>query len=373
MRANNALALVFSNSSDGKLPELTASRSMASIPFGGRYRIIDFHLSALVNAGVGTIGIVPRANYRSLMDHIGAGKPWDLDRKYGGLTFLTPYITGSTQGVYKGHVNAIQNARGFIENCREEYIIITDCDFVCNIDIAKMFEKHIESGADCTVAYKHGNLPSYEKEHLALVLDGEDVAKEVLLISQEGKECDFCIGTVIFKKDKLLELVTEAAEHALFSISRGILQRNQGNLKIVGFEVEGFSTPIDGIEAYVNANMALLNPEIRRELFGSGRPIYTKTRDDGPTKYGLNCNVKNSLIADGCTIEGNVENCIIFRGVKIGKGTTVKDSIIMQSTSIGDNCDIQYVTTDKDVKISEGSKLKGAKSHHYIIKKGEKI
>ncbi len=372
MRANNALALVFTNSGDSKLPELTSFRAMASIPFGGRYRIIDFQLSSLVNAGVGTIGIIPRANYRSLMDHIGAGKPWDLDRKYGGLTFLTPYITGGS-GVYKGHVNAIESAKGFIKNCREEYIILTDSDFICNLDIEEMFSQHIKTGADCTVAYKHGNLPAFDREHLALTLDEENNAKEVLLISEVGKECDYSIGTVIFKKDKLLELSTEAAEHAMFSISRGILQRNQENLKIHGFEVKGFVASIDGIESYVRANMAMLEPSVRRELFSSGRPIYTKTRDDCPTKYGLDCQVKNSLIADGCLIEGEVENCIIFRGVKVGKGTVLRDSIIMQSTVIGENCDIRYVTADKDVSISRDSNLKGAENHHYVIKKGEKI
>lgn len=371
MRPNKALALVFTNSGDSLLPELTAYRSMASVPFGGRYRIIDFQLSALVNAGVGTIGIIPRENYRSLMDHIGAGKPWDLDRKHGGLTFLTPYISGA--GIYKGHVNAIETAKGFLKHCKEEYVIITDADFICNMDIAEMFKEHKKSGADCTVAFKRGKLPSYEKEHLALVLDEESNAKEVLLVNEAGKECDYSIGTVIFQKDKLLELSADAAERDATSISRGILQRNQASLKIHGFEVKGFAAPIDGIEAYVEANMAMLDPAVRRELFSSGRPIYTKTRDDCPTKYGLECKVKNSLIADGCVIEGDVENCIIFRGVKVGKGTVLKDSIIMQSTIIGENCDIRYVTADKDVVISDNSNLKGAKNHPFVIKKGEKI
>ncbi len=371
MRANNALALVFSNSGDSLLPELTAYRSMASVPVGGRYRIIDFHLSALVNAGVGTIGIIPRENYRSLMDHIGAGKPWDLDRKYGGLTFLTPYISGA--GIYKGHVNAIETAKGYLQHCKEDYVIITDSDFICNLNIEEMFTEHVKSGADCTIAFRRGKLPAYEKEHLALILDEESNAKQVLLVSEKGKECDYSIGTVIFAKDKLLELTSDAAEHAAISISRGILQKNQENLKIHGFEVKGFAAPIDGIESFVNANMAMLDPAVRKELFSSGRPIYTKTRDDCPTKYGLKSRVKNCLIADGCQIEGDVENCIIFRGVKIGKGTVVKDSIIMQSTVIGENCDINYLITDKDVQISDNSNLKGAKNHHFVIKKGEKI
>ena len=373
MRANNALALIFTNSSDNALPELTSLRAMASVPFGGRYRIIDFHLSSLVNSGVARVGIIPRSNYRSLMDHIGSGKPWDLDRKYGGLVFLPPFIT-SASSVYKGHISAIENVRGFIEKFKEEYIILCDADVVCNIDIEKMFTEHVKTNSDVTVAYKHGELPNFSKEHLVFSFDENNNASEVLLSKDSGKLCDFSLGTMIFSKSKLLELTKEAYERGFEGIGRGILQRNRETLKIHGFEITGFSAPINNMDAYVKANMELLNPDIRKELLGDKKlPVYTKTREDCPTKYGLQSEVKNSLIADGCIIEGKVENCILFRGVKIGKGSVVKNSIIMQSTVIGENCDIKYLIADKDVTVSDESKLTGAECNYFLIKKGGKV
>ncbi len=372
MRANNALALIFSNSNDEALSELTEYRSMGSVPFGGRYRIIDFHLSNLVNAGVGKVGVLPRSNYRSLMDHISSGKPWDLDRKQGGLSFLPPFIAGGG-GAYKGHIEAVLNVSDYLKKSHEEYVILCDADIVCNIDLEDMFEKHIKSNADVTVAYKHGELPKYHKPHTVLELGANGFAQEVLASVDTGALCNYSIGLMIFGRDQLLELSVKAMERGYTSISRGILQSNIGSLKILGYKVENFAMPIDGIKAYAEANMALLSSDVRRELFNSKRPIYTKTRDDMPTKYGLYSSVKNSLIGDGCVIEGSVENCVLFRGVKVGKNTKLQNCIIMQSASIGENCDIQYVTADKDVTVSDGTSLRGAENCHYIIKKGTKI
>ncbi len=372
MRANNAVALVFSNSNDEALPELTEYRSMGSVPFGGRYRIIDFHLSNLVNAGVGKVGVIPRSNYRSLMDHIGSGKPWDLDRKQGGLSFLPPFVTAAG-GAYKGHIEAVLNVSDYLKNSHQEYAILCDADVVCNIDIADMLEKHIKSAADVTVAYKSGPLPKYHKPHTVLELDGEGFAKEILVSIDTGAQCNYGIGLMIFKREQLVELSVKAMERGYTSIGRGVLQANSDSLKIKGYKVESFAMPIDGIKAYADANMALLNSDVRRDLFNPKRPIYTKTRDDMPAKYGLNSAVKNSLIGDGCVIEGSVENCILFRGVKVGKNTHLRDCIVMQAGVIGENCDIQYVTADKDVRISDGTVLKGAEGCHYIIKKGTSI
>lgn len=370
MRSDRALALVFANTGDALLAELTAFRSMASVPFGGRYRVVDFHLSNLVNAGIDKIGIIPRANYRSLMDHIGSGKPWDLDRKQGGLCFLPPFIIGSNSGVYKGHIDAIRNISTFLEKSHEEYVILCDADTVLNIDIDKMLKAHIKSGADVTVAYKHGKMPDYPAGHIVLKLAENGRAEEVLVSKRPGGECDYGIGIYIFRRKELLELSSKAAERGYSSISRGILQQNIDTLSIFGYAITGFACPIDGMRAYTDANMALLNPKVFHELFNPERPIYTKTRDDMPTRYGLSSDVKNSIVGDGCVIEGTVENCILFRGVHVGKNTVLKDSIIMQDTEIGDNCEIQYITADKDVRLKNNTKLRGSKDCHFVIKKG---
>ena len=373
MSANNLMALLFANTNDDMLPTLTMERSMASLPFGSRYRVIDFHLSNLVNAGVSTIQIVPKANYRSLMEHIGSGKAWDLDRKNGGLMFLPPFISGQDTAAYHGHIDAISKIEKFISAVKEEYILLCDCDTVLNIDIDKMLDAHVKSGADVTVAYHHGKLPKNTKGRSVLEIGEDGFVSEVLLSKQAGKECDFGLGITIFNRKQLLELNLAAAERGYDTISRGIVSKNMDKLKVYPYKVEGFVAVIDGIDSYVKANMQVLNSDVKRSLFNAKRPIYTKTRDDMPTKYGLQSDVKNTLLGEGCVIEGKVENCVLSRGVKVGKGSVVKNSILMQETIIGENCNIEYLTTDKNVEIADNTDLRGAENNYFVIGKDQTI
>ena len=374
MRANNVLGLIFTNVNDSLFPELTGIRSMGAVPFGGRYRIIDFHLSNLVNANVDKVGIVPRSSYRSLMDHIGAGKAWDLDRKQGGLSFLPPYIIGSGSGTYKGHMDAIKNIGVYLSKSKEEYVILCDADVVCNIDFKDMIKQFKASGADIAVAFKNGKMPKYAAGHLVCQFDDNNIANDVIISTEAGKECNYSLGIMIFRKEQLIDFAVAAYEHGNASINRSILfEYQQRNLKIFGYEVKGFAAVIDGIASYTKASMDILNKDIRKDLFNPARPVFTKTRDDMPTKYGLDSVVKNSVLGEGCVVEGTVENCILFRGVKVGKGAVVKDCILMQETVIEDNCELQYVTADKDAFVSSGTKLCGAENNHYIISKGTKI
>ena len=372
MRANNALALVFTNTSDHMLEGLTGVRSMASVPFGGRYRIIDFHLSNIVNAGISKIGLVPRANYRSLMDHIGSGRPWDLDRKMGGISFLPPFIDGNA-GMYKGHIDAIHNLRSYISKGQHEYVVLCDANTILNIDLKAMFKQHKKNGADITIAYKNGPLPAFESGHTLYGIEADGRINEVLISEEAGKICNYGISIGIFRRDLLLEMAKKATEQGIHSINRAIQLGIHNTSKIYGYKVENFIATIDGIKSYTDANMALLSQDVRRDLFNSDRPIYTKTRDDMPTRYGLNSSVKNSIIGEGCIIEGEVLNCVLFRGVKVGKGAKLENCIIMQDSVIGDNCNLKYVTADKDVTLSEGVTLMGAEANHYIIKKGTTI
>lgn len=372
MRANNALALVFTNTSDHMLEGLTDVRSMASVPFGGRYRIIDFHLSNIVNAGISKIGLVPRANYRSLMDHIGSGRPWDLDRKMGGISFLPPFIDGNA-GMYKGHIDAIHNLRSYVSKGQHEYVVLCDANTILNIDLKAMFKQHKKNGADITIAYKNGPLPAFESGHTLYGFDEDGRINEVLISEEAGKICNYGISIGIFRRELLLDMAKKATEQGIHSINRAIQLGIHNTSKIYGYKVENFIATIDGIKSYTDANMALLSQDVRRDLFNSDRPIYTKTRDDMPTRYGLNSSVKNSIIGEGCIIEGEVLNCVLFRGVKVGKGAKLENCIIMQDSVIGDNCNLKYVTADKDVTLSKGVTLTGAESSHYIIKKGTTI
>ena len=373
MSANNLMALIFANTNDDMLPSLTMERSMASLPFGSRYRIIDFHLSNLVNAGVSTVQIVPKSNYRSLMEHIGSGKAWDLDRKNGGLMFLPPFISGQDTATYHGHIDAISKIEKFKAAAKEEYIILCDCDTVLNIDIDEMLQNHIKSGADVSVAYSHGPLPKNTKGRSVLEIEEDGILREILLSKETGRVCNFGLGISIFNRQKLLELNIAASERGYETISRGIVSKNMDNLKVYCYKVDGFVAVIDSVSSYVKANLDVLKCDVRKSLFNPKRPIYTKTRDDMPTKYGLQSEVKNTICGEGCVIEGKVENCVLSRGVKIGKGSVVKNSILMQETVIGENCNIEYLTTDKNVEIADNTDLRGAENNYFVISKNENI
>ncbi len=372
MLSNQAMGIVFSNVHDDLLRELTEVRSMGSVPFGGRYRLIDFSLSNLVNAGITKVGIITRANYQSLMDHLGNGKPWDLDRRKGGLHILPPYGNVDA-GMYTGHVDALAGVMNFLERSSEEYVVLCDSDVVCNIDLTPMMEAHIEKQADVTVAYKRGRLPKNHRDIMSFSFGEGGRVKDIELSGKIEGDCDFSLDFMIIQRETLIRLVKEATARNYTSLGRDIFQSRVDTLRIFGWEVDGYAAVMDCISTYVKSSMQLLSPEVRSQLFTRERPVYTKTRDDMPTKYGLGSYVKNSIIADGCSIEGRVENCILFRGVKVHKDAVLRNCIIMQDSVIGEKAELSYVTADKNVRVTEGRVLTGAESYPIFIRKGTSV
>lgn len=368
MLSNQAMGIIFSNSHDDLIRELTEIRSMGSIPFGGRYRLIDFPLSNLVNAGISKVGIITRSNYQSLMDHLGNGKPWDLDRKKGGLYILPPYGNVDS-GVYVGPVDALAGIMNFLERSSETYVVICDSDVVCNIDLTPMMEAHIEKHADVTIAYKHGLLPKNHRDIMSFAFNDSGRVKDIELSQKIDGACDFSLDIMIIERELLIRLVKEATARNQTSLGRDIFQHRVDDLRIFGWRVDDYAAVMDCIATYVQCSMDLLDPDVRAQLFTRERPIYTKTRDDMPTKYGLGSLVKNSVIADGCFIEGTVENCVLFRGVHVQKGAELRNCIIMQDSVIGEDARISYVTTDKDVQVTAGRVLTGAASYPIFIRK----
>ena len=372
MKKNNVMGVVFANVHDDMIHDLTEVRSMASVPFGGRYRLIDFPLSNLVNAGVSKVGIIPKYNYHSLMDHLGSGKPWDLDRKSGGLSILPPYLTPEVS-MYAGHIDSLNTIMSYIRSSKEEYIVLCDADVVGNIDISKMLNAHFESGADVTIAYKNGPLPKSKNDIMSFQMDKSGRIVKIRLPESYGETCDFSLDVVVMKRTLLMELVKTAREENMSHKWSDVISAKLDELKIFGYAVKEFAWVIDGTESYANANFALLNPKVRAELFTNERPIYTKNRDDVPTRYGLNSKVSNSLIADGCVIEGEVTNCIIFRGVKVEEGASLSNCIIMQDSIIRRAADLKFVIADKNTEITEGRALCGAPTHYMSINKSAKV
>lgn len=372
MKNNNVMGVVFANVNDDLIRELTEVRSMASVPFGGRYRMIDFSLSNLVNAGVSKVGIIPKYNYHSLMDHVGSGKPWDLDRKSGGLSILPPYVN-SEISIDTGRIDSLSSVMSYLSKSKENYIVLCDADVVGNIDISKMVDAHIESKADITFAYKNGPLPKSDANIMTFEMQDDGRIVKIRTPENYGVICDFSLDIIIMQRTLLIDLVKTAREENMSHRLRDVISSKIDTLKLVGYEVKEFTLVIDGTDSYANANFALLDPAVRAELFALERPIYTKNRDDVPTRYGLEAKVSNSLIADGCVIEGEVNDCVLFRGVKVEKGAKLSNCIIMQDSVVRSNANLRCVIADKNVEITEGRELSGAPTHYMTVRKSSKV
>ncbi len=371
MRTSLVAGLIFANAKDNMLKKLTTNRSMASVPFGARYRIIDFALSNLVNAGVTSVGIITKENYRSLMDHVGNGIAWDLDRKNGGLYLLPPYISRDIKK-YTDTVDALYGAMDYLTRCGSEYIALCDSYVLANIDISAAVKSHIANDADITVVYSRASLPETAAKKLIVTMDA---GSRITKMSQAEVQCDtpYSIGVSIIKRELLIKIVNEAYDAEIKNYEKDVIPKSLTRLKVCGFEHKGYVAALDNTDTYYQASMALLNREVRQELFNKERPILTKTRDDMPTKYGINSEVKNSLIADGCVIEGVVKNSILSRGVKVSKGAVVENCILMQDTDVKSGAVLDNVIADKQSVISEKVVLKGTPEHHCFVRKSQVV
>lgn len=376
-----AAGLVFSNIHDANLPEMTAQRTMASLPFGGRYRLVDFTLSNMVNAGITKVGIVTHNNYRSLVDHIGTGKDWDLARRSGGVVILPPFITAfnnpRADKLYATRLEALIGTMGFIERCNEEIIVLSDCDMVCNIDIADVIDEHEKNGADVTIvttkADVGGDTLSGGETIVYANDDGviTDFAEYTQVMTGEQ---DISTNIMVFNKAFLLTMLHNSIAHGYTDFYHQALPYSMYNARFLIYRFDGMYAEIDSLAHYFAANMSLLERGKRDGLFSvKDRPVYTKVRNSPPTKYGYGANVKNSLIADGCVIEGTVENSILFRGVRVRKGTVVRNSILLQDTTTGENVSLNCVISDKNVIIRDDVTLAGHKTMPFYISKGKMI
>lgn len=366
MRANNVLGLIFPNTHDHSLSEITSLRSMGSVPYGGRYRLIDFPLSAMVNSGISKVGIITKSNYQSLMDHVGNGRAWDLSRKNGGLYILPPFNSANT-GLYSGKIEALAGVMNFLLYSDEEYVLMSDCNTLFNFDISNMLDFHESKGADITVAYANGKTPNVA-ELAEFEIDGDE---RISAISRHSanETANYSINLLLMRKSLLERLINEAQSLGYRSFTDDILKRNVSKLKIFGFRAEGYIKVLDSMQSFFEANMDLLCSQNRNALCLS-QPVYTKVKDDEPAIYGLNSHVSNSLVADGCVIEGTVENSILFRGVHVLKDAVVKNCVLMQNTLIGDGVQLNCVVSDKNVIIKPGKVLSGDKSFPVYIGKG---
>ena len=366
MRNYGAVGLIFANMHDEAFRDGTAIRSMGSLPFGGRYRLIDFPLSGMVNAGITKVGVITKSNYQSLMDHLGSGKAWDLSRKNEGLYFLPP--RSSDDAKYQGRIGSLVDVIPFLNHSKEEYVILSDCHMVNSMDYDALLEAHVESGADVTMACRHGSVPALA-DIPVLSLDATGYVTDMLLGRIADQEAYYGIGVYVMRKDWLLRAIAEATARNLPHFERDILQRRLEELKVFGYKVPSLVMPIYSTASYFNANLAVLEDSVRGELFPKDRPVYTKLKDAHPVQYGLHAEVTNSIVGDGANIEGKVKNCIIFKGVKISRKAELENCVIMQNVTVDDNCKLSSIIADKNVVVRNGVTLQGSESYPVYISK----
>lgn len=369
----NVLGLVFANMHDTTLGDMTKNRTMGSVMFGGRYRLIDFPLSNMVNSGISEVGVITKSNYQSLLDHLCSAREWDLARKKGGLYILPPF--GNVEStLYRGRIEALYGAMSFIKHSRAKYVILSDCDVVTNIDYKPIVAAHIESGADITAVAHTGVYSSEDiKTSTVFNVDADKNVTSVLINPDISGTCTTSLNVFVMSMDFLIETVNDAMARGNVSFERNILQEKCRELKIKIYEYDNYFSKLNSPESYFKSNMALLEPENARKLFVPKRSIYTKVSDNAPVKYDLDSKVSNSLIADGCIIEGEVENSVLFRGVKVGKGAKVKNCILMQGTVVGDNAELNYLITDKNVSICENHILTSSPQYPMYVGKGASV
>ena len=371
----NVMGIIYTNKDDLSLRELTNQRSVAALPLAGRYRVVDFVLSSMVNSGVRNVGVIMQRNYRSLMDHLGSGKEWDLHTRNNGLFLLPPFVTQETGGEYLGVLDALRANFDYLRRSTQKLAILTNSNMVFNMNFEPMIRQHEETDADITLLYtrvrRDMELSSAGKHTHAFLNVEKDGRISDMEVNPNAANYDtMYMNVLLIKRTLLMHLVDGAAAHGEHDINRELIQPaiKSGSLKVYGYEFKGYYRRIETIKSYFRCNMDLLDYNVRQELFKKS-PVYTKTRDDVPAVYREGNNVKNSLVADGCVIEGSVENCVLFRGVHIGRNASVKNAIIMQDSEIEDSVELENVILDKNVTVRTHGRLIGQVQYPIVIGK----
>ncbi|NDL66352.1 glucose-1-phosphate adenylyltransferase subunit GlgD [Anaerotalea alkaliphila] len=372
---NNVMGIIVTGGRNERMMELSSKRSVAAIPVGGKYRAIDFVLSNMVNSGINKVGVVTQYSFRSLMDHLGSGKEWDLDRRKDGLFLFPPYLAGDNTGWYKGSADGMYNNISFLRRSNEEYVLISTGNCVYKTQYHDLLAFHKEKDADITMMYRDCyDFADEDMQNLGVVEIGED--GRVLDIQEKPlfpKSKNANMAVYLLKRTFLISLLQESASHAQYDFVTDILIKKLAELKVFAYEYKGYWKPMNSISMFYGCNMELLNPEISSELFLKDGRVFTKVKDETPAKYNEEAEVNNALIADGCIIEGTVINSVLFRGVVVRKGALIKDSIVMQDSVIEEGANLERVILDKEVHVTQGKMLKGEATYPMIVSKNSVI
>lgn len=372
---NSLMGIILTEDKTKHLGALTEKRAISAMPIGGRYRLIDFILSNMVNSDIDHVGIATQYNYQSLMDHLETGKAWDLNRKNGGLFILPPFVGRESSSLGNGDLDILYGISNFIRRSTYDYVLLTNGSIMFNTTFKDMLKAHINSGADITIMYNREEDASSEflSRHTVIKTDQNGSVTDIVKNHHNPDSKNVSMDTYILSRSLLINIIEDAISHGEHDFVLDVLIKGLGRYKIGAYEAKGYIGRVDTIESYYANNMKLLDTAVRREMFLSKNKIYTKVKDQVPTHYGDGAVVSDCMIADGCKIEGKVENSIIFRGVQIEKGAVIKNSIIMQNSIIQSNCYIENAVLDKEVIVKAGKTLTGQPSFPFVVPKANII
>lgn len=373
----SAAGIIFSNLNDNTLSRLTEDRTVAAIPFACRYRLVDFCLSNLVNANISNINIVANYNYRSLVEHIGSGKDWDLARHEGGINIISPYQTAHSANVslFSTHIEALVNMKEYINEFKEEYVVLMDSDHVLNINLAEVIRAHEDSGASVTFVTRLV-LPKYTSKTPRMMISsvGGRINDICMCSSYNERNCELALNIFVMKTAYLRKLIEDAAAYSQKSLTRMLMARvKKENYR--SFCYTGYVASVSSFLDYYKCSIELATSPDAREslLWKKESPIFTRVHNSAPTAHKSGAVVENSLIADECVIEGTVINSVLFRGVRVGRGALIKDSVLFHGTTVDKNAELNCIVTDKDVHITDGVKLSGSENMPFYVQKRRKV
>lgn len=337
------IGLITANYTVEGIDEEIQERALAAMPFGGRYRLIDFPLSNMKNSGISSVGIIMPFNNRSLIDHVGTGKAWGFGRKTNSLFMLPGSVYGKRNNTDRFLLRDIIMNFRFIDYDNADYVVLSAVNTVCNMDLRPMIAQHEKSGCDMTVAYA-------------------------------SRKCagDIPLDVLVINRSFLIDIASWFSNLDFLGI-RTIIADHLGDANIGRYEFDGEVIVINTMADYLAGNLALLNADTHQAIFHPDRQVYTNVQDRAPTFYTGTAKVKNSIIAAGCIIEGEVENSVIFRSSNVHKGAVVKNSVLMQHCNVGSGAYLNNFICDKRVHVMENAHVEGTKEAPFFAQKGQII
>ena len=369
------VGMIYTGERMDQLRDLTRTRAVAALPMLGRYRMIDFIMANMIHSGMHNVGIIMQKNYHSLMDHLGSGREWDLHGKRSGMTILPPYMSSDNFGVYEGLLDALRSNLNFLRRSTERYIAVSDSYILFNNDYEKMLEEHLANDADITLLYSKDRNARRNGAGVYLEIDNHNEVKHIEIAPGIPRYENTYLSSFLMRRELLIDMVDRAVSAGFHHFTRELLSQvlRENYYKVSAHECKDKVWLLDSVESYFKTNMDFLDSDNRARIFDRKKPVWTKLRDEMPAHYAPGANVSNSLIADGCVIEGYVENSILFRGVSIKKGAVVKNSIIMQDAFIQRNVEVQNCILDKQVMVRENVRLVSSATYPIVISKNSTI